>query len=59
VVTDSKETRKLEKDAADRLAVHMIIEEVVDGKKYIYNAALYTPDKARTKVRKWNVSVDK
>lgn len=59
VVTDSKETRKLEKDAADRLAVHMIIEEVVDGKKHIYNAALYTPDKARTKVRKWNVSIDK
>lgn len=59
IVTDSKETRKLEKDAADRLAVHMIIEEDIDGKKYIYNAALYTPDKARTKVRKWGVPTDK
>lgn len=59
VVTDSKQTRKLEKDAADRLAVHMIIEEEVDGKKYIYNASLYEPEKARTKVSKWGVSKDK
>lgn len=59
IVTDSKETRKLEKDAADRLAVHMIIEENVNGKKYIYNAALYTPDKARVKIMKWNVPLYK
>lgn len=59
IVTDSKETRKMEKDAADRLAVHMIIEENVNGKKYIYNAALYTPDKARVKIMKWNVPLYK
>lgn len=59
IVTDSKETRKMEKDAADRLAVHMIIEENVNGKKYIYNAALYTPDKARAKIMKWNVPLYK
>lgn len=59
IVTDSKETRKLEKDASDRLAVHMIIEENVNGKKYIYNAALYTPDKARVKIMKWNVPLYK
>lgn len=59
IITDSKQTRKGEKDAADRLAIHLIIEEEVDGKKYIYNTALYTPDKARTKVRNWGVSVEK
>lgn len=59
VVTDSQQTRKQERDAADRLAVHMIIEEEVDGKKYIYNASLYEPEKARAKVRKWGVPKDK
>lgn len=60
IVTDSKDTHKQDKDAADRLAVHLIIEETTeDGKKYIYNAALYTPDKARTKVRTWGVSIEK
>lgn len=56
IVTDSQETRKLEQDAADRMAVHLIIEEEIDGKKYIYNAALYIPDKAKVKMRKWNMS---
>nr|UVX54658.1 MAG: hypothetical protein [Bacteriophage sp.] len=37
----------------------MIIEEDIDGKKYIYNAALYTPDKARVKIMKWNVPLYK
>ena len=60
IVTDSKETRKNEKDAADRLAVHLIIEETTeDGKKLIYNTSLYQPDKARTKISKWKVSNDK
>lgn len=59
IVTDSAQTRKQESNAADRLAVHMIIEEEADGKKYIYNASLYEPEKARSKVRKWGVSKDK
>lgn len=59
IVTDSKQTRKGEKNASDRLAVHLIIEEEVDGKKYIYNTALYQPDKALTKVRQWKVSESK
>ena len=60
IVTDSKETRKFERDAADRMAVHLIIEETTeDGKKLIYNLALYQPDKARAKMRNWNVSSSK
>lgn len=59
IVTDSKQTRKGEKNASDRLAVHLIIEEEVDGKKYIYNTALYQPDKAITKIRQWKVSEEK
>ncbi len=52
IVTDSEQTRKTERDAADRLAVHMIIEETTeDGKVLIYNTALYTPDKANQKMR--------
>lgn len=53
IVTDSR-------DAADRMAVHLIIEETTeDGKKLIYNLALYQPDKARAKMRNWNVSSSK
>lgn len=49
-----------ERDAADRMAVHLIIEETTeDGKKLIYNLALYQPDKARAKMRNWNVSSSK
>lgn len=60
IVTDNKETRKSERDAADRMAVHLIIEETTeDGKKLIYNLALYQPDKARAKMRNWNVSSSK
>lgn len=60
IVTDSKETRKFERDAADRMAVHLIIEETTeDGKKLIYNLALYQPDKARAKMHNWNVSSSK
>lgn len=60
IVTDSKETRKFERDAADRMAVHLIIEETTeDDKKLIYNLALYQPDKARAKMRNWNVSSSK
>ena len=60
IITDSKETRKTEKDAADRMGVHLIIEETTeDGKKLIYNTALYQPDKARTKIDKWRVSSEK
>ena len=60
IVTDNKETRKSERDAADRIAVHLIIEETTeDGKKLIYNLALYQPDKARAKMRNWNVSSSK
>ena len=60
IVTDSKETRKFERDAADRMAVHLIIEETTeDGKKLIYTLALYQPDKARAKMRNWNVSSSK
>lgn len=60
IVTDNKETRKSERDAADRMAVHLIIEETTeDGKKLIYNLALYQPDKARSKMRNWNVSSSK
>lgn len=60
IVIDSKETRKFERDAADRMAVHLIIEETTeDGKKLIYNLALYQPDKARAKMRNWNVSSSK
>lgn len=60
IVTDNKETRKFERDAADRMAVHLIIEETTeDGKKLIYNLALYQPDKARAKMRNWNVSSSK
>lgn len=59
IVTDSKQTRKGEKNASDRLAVHLIIEEEIDGKKHIYNTALYQPDKALTKIRKWSVSEEK
>lgn len=56
IVTDSKETRKTEQDAVDRLAIHLIIEEDVDGTKNIYNTALYEPAKALSKIRKWSVS---
>lgn len=60
IVTDNKETRKSERDAANRMAVHLIIEETTeDGKKLIYNLALYQPDKARAKMRNWNVSSSK
>lgn len=60
IVTDNKETRKSERDAADRMAVHLIIEETTeDGEKLIYNLALYQPDKARAKMRNWNVSSSK
>lgn len=60
IVTDNKETRKSERDAADRMGVHLIIEETTeDGKKLIYNLALYQPDKARAKMRNWNVSSSK
>lgn len=60
IVTDNKETRKSERDAADRMAVHLIIEETTeDGKKLIYNLALYQPDKAKAKMRNWNVSSSK
>lgn len=60
IVTDNKETRKSERDAADRMVVHLIIEETTeDGKKLIYNLALYQPDKARAKMRNWNVSSSK
>lgn len=60
IVTDNKETRKTERDAADRMAVHLIIEETTEnGEKLIYNLALYQPDKARAKMRKWNVSSSK
>lgn len=60
IVTDNKETRKSERDAADRMTVHLIIEETTeDGKKLIYNLALYQPDKARAKMRNWNVSSSK
>lgn len=60
IVTDNKETRKSERDAADRMTVHLIIEETTeDGKKLIYNLALYQPDKARAKIRNWNVSSSK
>lgn len=60
IVTDNKETRKSERDAADRMAVHLIIEETTeDDKKLIYNLALYQPDKARAKMRNWNVSSSK
>lgn len=60
IVTDNKETRKSERDAADRMAVHLIIEETTeDGKKLIYNLSLYQPDKARAKMRNWNVSSSK
>lgn len=60
IVADNKETRKSERDAADRMAVHLIIEETTeDGKKLIYNLALYQPDKARAKMRNWNVSSSK
>lgn len=60
IVTDNKETRKTERDAADRMAVHLIIEETTEnGEKLIYNLALYQPDKARAKIRKWNVSSSK
>lgn len=60
IVTDNKETRKSERDAADRMAVHLIIEETTeDSKKLIYNLALYQPDKARAKMRNWNVSSSK
>lgn len=60
IVTDNKETRKSERDAADRMGVHLIIEETTeDGKKLIYSLALYQPDKARAKMRNWNVSSSK
>lgn len=60
IVTDNKETRKTERDAADRMAVHLIIEETTEnGEKLIYNLALYQPDKARAKMRNWNVSSSK
>lgn len=60
IVTDNKETRKTERDAADRMVVHLIIEETTEnGEKLIYNLALYQPDKARAKMRKWNVSSSK
>lgn len=52
IVTDSKQTRKNEKDAADRMAVHLIIEETIDGVKHIYNTALYQPDKAELKLNR-------
>jgi hypothetical protein len=40
--------------------LHLIIEETTeDGKKLIYNLALYQPDKARAKMRNWNVSSSK
>lgn len=59
IVTDSEETRKTERDAADRLTVHLIIEEKgEDGKTYIYNLALYTPDKAAAKMRSWTANTD-
>lgn len=57
IVTDGKDTRKTEGGAADRLAVHMIIEETTeDGKVLVYNTALYTPDKADAKMREWGVA---
>lgn len=56
IVTDSKETRKKERNAVDRLAVHMVIEETTeDGKTLIYNTALYQPDKAMAKMRQWGM----
>ena len=42
IVTDNKETRKTERDAADRMAVHLIIEETTEnGEKLIYLSLIH------------------
>ena len=51
VVTDSRDSHK----DRDLLAIHLIIEDQEDGKTVMYNAALYTPDKAMQKMRRWNL----